>query len=129
MKKMILYVAVLLPAMVFGQGLNKVNYDQSGNIKNTYIGTDEGNYSFTKYYENGEKASIGRFKNGLKHGTWKTWNEKGELTAIAHYKNGEKTGKWVINESDHTSFEISFNHNHLVHALKKDDQGHVVAKR
>lgn len=129
MKKIILQLAVLIPVMVFGQGINKFTYDNLGRLNNSYVGEDEGNYTFTTYHENGLRASTGKFKNGEKHGTWKIWDSNGKLEAVAHYKNGEKTGTWIINEPDHTSFEISFSHNHLVHAKKKDDHGHVVAKR
>jgi antitoxin component YwqK of YwqJK toxin-antitoxin module len=130
MKKMILQLAVLIPVMVFGQGVNKFRYDNEGRLHSSYTGEDNGNYKFVKYHENGQKASIGQFKNGEKHGVWKTWDSNGKLEAVAHYKNGEKTGKWIIkDEADHTTFEISFSHNHLLHALKKNDQGQIIAKR
>ena len=127
---MILQLAVLIPAMVFGQGLNKFRYDNEGKLRSSFTGEDSGNYTFVQYYENGQKAAVGQFKNGEKHGVWKTWNESGKLEAVAHYRNGEKTGKWIINDqAEHTVFEISFSHNHLLHALKKNEQGHIIAKR
>jgi antitoxin component YwqK of YwqJK toxin-antitoxin module len=129
MKKMLIILSLCLPALVSAQAINKFHYGVDGNLQNTLTGADANNYSFTQYHSNGIKASVGQFKNGLKHGTWKTWDENGKLTAVAHYKNDEKTGKWIINETDHTTFEISFDHNHMLHALKKDDHGHIVAKR
>lgn len=130
MKKIIFQLAVLIPAMVFGQGVNLSRYDGNGTLRTTYVGADNGNYRFVKYYENGQKAEIGRYKNGEKHGVWKTWDENGKLIAVAKYDEGEKSGKWyIVNQNEHTTFEISFSHNHLIHALKKDDQGHVLAKR
>jgi antitoxin component YwqK of YwqJK toxin-antitoxin module len=111
------------------QGYNKVNYDDNGKMNSAIYGMDAGNYTFTHYYSSGIKSATGKIKDGEKHGTWKTWDETGKLTAIAHYRNGEKTGTWIINEPDHSSFEISFNHNHMLRAFKKDDHHHIVAKR
>src|SRR5687767_11464823 len=129
MKKILIILSLSIPGLMFAQGINKFQYGVDGNLSSAFTGPDAGNYTFTYYYSSGIKSAMGKFKDGEKHGTWKTWDENGKLEAVAHYKNGEKTGKWIINEPDHTSFEISFSHNHLQHALKKDDHGHIVAKR
>lgn len=130
MRKVLFISALLIPMTMMAQGINKFNYRVDGKPQSSFIGPDSENYTFKRYYSNGVKSEIGRFKNGLKHGVWKTWDDAGKLTSVAHYKNGEKTGKWVIkNENDQTTFEISFNHNHMVNALQKDNHGHIVAKR
>lgn len=129
MKKILILLSLSIPGFIFAQGINKASYNDFGKLSTTCIGEDEGNYKFTTYHENGLRASMGRFKDGEKHGIWKTWDSNGQLQATAHYSNGEKTGKWIINEPDHTSFEISFSHNHMTHAFKKDDHGHIVAKK
>jgi len=130
MKKILIQLAILIPVMAYGQGINKFNYNVDGKPTSSFTGADSENYTFKHYYSNGVKSETGIFKDGVKHGVWKTWDETGKLTSVAHYKNGEKTGKWLIkNETDNTTFEISFNHNHMLHALKKDNHGHVVAKR
>ena len=129
MKKVLIILSLSIPGLMFAQGINKFQYGIDGNLSSTLTGPDAGNYTFTYYHSNGIKSAIGKYKDGEMHGTWKTWDENGKLTAVAHYNQGEKTGKWIINEPDHTSFEISFSHNHLQHAFKKDDHGHIVAKR
>lgn len=130
MKKLIFLLAVLSPVMVFSQDVNSTKYNDEGTLLISYSGEDDGNYRFIKYYENGNTASIGQYKNGEKHGVWKSWNEDGKVAAVAHYKNGNKTGKWIINDAiEHTTFEINFNDNHVLHALKKDNHGHIIAKR
>jgi len=129
MKKALVILLAILPGFLLAQGINKVQYSVNGDIKSSIYGSDAGNYTFTHYHSSGIKSSTGKFKNGVKHGTWKTWDENGKITAVAHYRKGEKTGKWVISESDKTTFEISFNKNHMVHALKKDVHGNIVAKR
>jgi hypothetical protein len=130
MRKILFISALLLPICIMGQGVNKFSYGVDGKPNSAFIGPDSENYTFKHFYSNGLKSESGRFKNGVKHGVWKTWDETGKLTSVAHYKNGEKTGKWLIkNQDDNTTFEISFNHNHMLHALKKDIHGHIVAKR
>ena len=129
MKRILIFLSICLPGFIMAQGINKVQYDENGKLNSALYGADASNYTFTHYYASGIKSSTGKFKDGEKHGVWKTWDENGKLTAIAHYRNGEKTGTWIIHEPDHTSFEISFSHNHLLRAFKKDDHGHVVAAR
>ncbi len=130
MKRILILTTLLLPLAIFSQGVNKFSYNVEGQLSASYIGSDNGNYTVVKYHENGVKASVGHFKNGEKHGIWKTWDSNGKLEAIAHYANGEKTGKWkIVDQADHTVFEISFSHNHMLHAWKKNEHGHVIAKR
>lgn len=118
------------PIVLFGQGRNKTVYDVDGKISASYLVSDHGNYTFTKFHSNGLKASTGKFKDGEKHGVWKTWNATGKLTSVAHYKKGEKSGTWIIiNDDEQTVFEISFQKNHMLYALKKDEHGHIIAKR
>src|SRR5688572_10425714 len=117
MLRMFVFILALSPMLVIGQGLNKYKYDETGKLSASYTGKDKGNYSFVQYHANGFKSSTGHFKNGEKHGVWKTWDENGKLTAVARYALGEKTGKWIIkDEMAHTTFEISFNHNHMIRA-------------
>lgn len=42
----------------------------------------------------------GRFKTGLKDGTWKTWNEAGRLSSVITWNEGVKTGKFVYYDTD-----------------------------
>lgn len=130
MKKIILFCAFFIPCLVHSQDANSTNNTENSTVLISYSGEDDGNYRFVKYHGNGATESIGQFKNGQKHGVWKTWNSNGKLEAVAHYRNGEKTGKWIIvDDTDHMVFELSFNHNQLLHALKKNDHGQIIAKR
>ncbi len=130
MRKILLITAFLIPALIFGQAVNKFQYNAEGKLHTSYTGEDNANYTFKAYYSNGQKSTLGHYKNGVKHGIWKTWDENGKLTAVSHYRNGEKTGKWIIkDEYEHTVFEISFSHNHMLSALRKDQHGQIIAKR
>lgn len=130
MKGLVILIAVFLSLQLNAQGLNQVIYGQDGNVKYSRIGLNNNNYTITKYHPNGQKAEKGHYKDGLKHGTWKSWDQNGKLTAKAHYKNGEKTGTWIVKDFDgHCTFEISFSHNHMLSAIKKNEKGEILATR
>ena len=130
MRKIILITVYFIPVIAFSQGINKFQYDDMGRLHASYTGQDNGNYTFIHNNTNGGKSEVGRYKNGLKHGVWKNWDSNGKLEAIAHFKNGEKTGKWIIlDKTEHTVFEISFSHNHMLFALRKKENGQIIAKR
>jgi len=130
MKHLIMALLFLAPGFILAQGVNKYTYDNDGHLAASYRGANTENYMFIKYHSNGLRSETGTFKNGVKHGAWKIWNEDGKLESIAHYKNGEKTGKWIIkDDAEQTTFEINFNHNQMLSALKKDTNGQVIARR
>lgn len=59
------------------------------------------------YHENGKTKEKGSYRNGEKHGRWKTYNEKGHKIKEARYKMGKmrweriyKDGK-LIQTTDH----------------------------
>lgn len=130
MRKIILITGFIIPMVAFSQGINRFQYDDLGKLNAAYTGKDNGNYTFIHYFTNGKKSETGHYKNGLKHGVWKTWDSDGKIEAVAHFKNGEKTGKWVIlDKTEHTVFEISFSHNHILSALRKNENGQIIARR
>ncbi len=44
--------------------------------------------------ENGQLLKSGRFKHGLKVGTWEEWNTNGSLSSIVRWKHGKKQGQF-----------------------------------
>ena len=44
--------------------------------------------------ENGQLLKSGRFKHGLKVGTWEEWNTNGSLSSIVRWKHGNKQGRF-----------------------------------
>ncbi len=44
--------------------------------------------------ENGQLLKSGRFKHGLKVGTWEEWNTNGSLSSIVRWKHGKKQGRF-----------------------------------
>jgi hypothetical protein len=43
---------------------------------------------YTEYYLNKNLKEQGRFKKGLKDGSWKSWNEDGTVNKVFWWKNG-----------------------------------------
>ncbi len=54
------------------------------------------NDSTTIFYPSGAIKEVRSYKDGIKHGIWKTWNEAGILTAEAGFQNGKKDGAWYV---------------------------------
>ncbi len=48
------------------------------------------------YYASGLKKEVRSYREGKKHGLWKTWNESGGQTAEASFMDGEKDGAWSV---------------------------------
>lgn len=44
--------------------------------------------SVVTYHDNGEVKEKGKYRNGEKHGKWKTYNENGILLKVVKYKKG-----------------------------------------
>lgn len=47
-----------------------------------------------KYYSNGQIHQVTRYKNGLRHGKWKTFDQDGHLKSKVKYKKGQRI--WVF---------------------------------
>ncbi|MEX1002318.1 MAG: toxin-antitoxin system YwqK family antitoxin [Crocinitomicaceae bacterium] len=52
------------------------------------------------YYESGEKASEGYFKNGQPHGEWKSYHPLGTLKSIGYKANGQSDSLWKFYDEE-----------------------------
>lgn len=52
--------------------------------------------TWTKFDENGNKVSTGKYNMGLKDGNWKVWDSNGTLRVEMNYENGKRTGSWKM---------------------------------
>lgn len=72
------------------------HYYNKGKIHSTFGGYTgyllEGRTETT--LENGQLLKSGRFKHGLKVGTWEEWNTNGNLSSIVRWKHGKKQGRF-----------------------------------
>jgi len=50
---------------------------------------------YVSWYENGQKAGEGTYKEGKKVGLWRTWDEHGQNVIDGNYKGGKKDGLWT----------------------------------
>lgn len=52
------------------------------------------NEQFDKFFLNNQLAEKGKFKNGRKVGTWRTWHQNGMLATEAEWAGGQKNGNF-----------------------------------
>jgi antitoxin component YwqK of YwqJK toxin-antitoxin module len=81
----------------------------------------------TYFYENGQVAQKGSFKDGKLHGSWVAYDENGKKTAMGFYEQGKKVGKWFfwtsqgLNEVDFQDFRVA--------SVTKWTQGEAIVNR
>ena len=51
---------------------------------------------WTTLYENGNKKSEGKYKDGKQDGPWTYWYENEQKKSEGTYKDGEKVGTWIV---------------------------------
>ncbi|NLF40234.1 toxin-antitoxin system YwqK family antitoxin, partial [bacterium] len=51
--------------------------------------------SWTDWYANGRKKAEGSYKGGLREGRWTYWHDNGEIWMEGEYKKGERVGPWT----------------------------------
>jgi len=49
----------------------------------------------TRYYENGQIESVGKYEDDLSTGAWKYYYENGDIEKFGNYIEGDRNGKWV----------------------------------
>ena len=47
------------------------------------------------YYENGQTAEEGEYREGKQHGNWTAWHENGQKAREGEYHDGERHGNWT----------------------------------
>ena len=76
-------------------------FNEDGNkasIQQYLNGVDYGNWIF--YFNNGNTKTKGKFKNGKKVGVWKYYYENGNLKLNSKYsESGKKIGVWKVYDS------------------------------
>ncbi|HSR59842.1 MAG TPA: hypothetical protein VLL47_03765 [Robiginitalea sp.] len=100
MKKLILCLLFLAPAITVAQHERKVTLLEEANL-----------YQVVYYHESGTISQQGTLNMaGELHGRWESFAENGEKVAMGNYINGKKDGKWFFWNKDGLS-EVDYNHN------------------
>lgn len=77
----------------------------------------------TFYYENGQVAQEGFYKDGKLHGEWIAYDQSGNKKAIGRYSEGIKTGKWFFWNGEELS-EVDFQDSRIAAVSRwKIDEG------
>ena len=95
---------------------------QKNDLKKEFIKTGD-LIEATFYYENGQVAQKGFYKDGKLHGEWIAYDQNGEKKAIGKYAEGIKTGKWFFWSGEELS-EVDFQDSRIASVNKyKIDEG------
>lgn len=54
------------------------------------------------FFQDGAQKEQRSYKEGLKDGTWVTWNAAGVKVAVANYQSNVKHGEWIIRDDNNT---------------------------
>jgi len=84
MKKILILGVILISGFTFAQAAKPILEQEGQLVKATY------------YYDNGKIQQQGYFKDGKLEGQWVSFDVNGNKKSIGEYKNGEKTGKWFF---------------------------------
>ena len=61
-----------------------------------------------RMYDSGQPKELGRFKDGKRHGLWRSWHENGQKKREGSYKDGKQNGLWAgWNENGQKKAEVS----------------------
>jgi MORN repeat variant len=55
---------------------------------------------FRAYYQSGNLASEGHYRDGSEHGLWRNYHENGQLATEGNYENGKEVGVWQFWKED-----------------------------
>lgn len=80
----------------------------------------------TYYYESGQIAQKGFFKNGKLHGEWVAYDQNGNKNAIGAYSEGLKTGKWFFWHQDILT-EVDFEQSRIASVNKWQNKNGIVS--
>lgn len=92
MKTVAAILMVLSWSVSFGQDMTKTTYD-NGNVRSEYKQAN-GRVAVTNFYEDGSIKETGYFKNGVPDGKWETFAQDGSKTAELNYKDGKRHGEF-----------------------------------
>jgi antitoxin component YwqK of YwqJK toxin-antitoxin module len=75
------------------------------------------------YFDNGQIAQRGHYKDGKLHGEWIAYDQEGNKIAIGKYANGVKVDKWFFWNKGELS-EVDYEENRIASVNKwKVDEG------
>ena len=78
-------------------------------------------------YENGQKKSEGKIKDGKEDGKWTYLYENGQIKSEENYKDGKPDGKWnVYYPSGQKYYQQNYKDGELINSIKWDQEGNII---
>lgn len=79
------------------------------------------------YYEDGQIAQKGTYKDGKLHGEWVAYDINGETKAMGKYDRGVKSGKWFFWNEERLS-EVDYENNVIASVIHRVNEKGLVSK-
>lgn len=119
---------ILLMAMCFSGWAAMAN---PGGVKISKVeDMGKGMQKVTWFYDDGTVAEEGFYLDGLKTGTWTSFNEKGQKTAIANWARDKKDGDcYIMHDNGQVKFKVVYSNNKKVTAYEWDESGTLLANQ
>lgn len=115
---MLIGLGLLMSSALIAQSPSVKEYFENGAVKSEYV--QEGNQiKVTHFYENGAVKESGFFLNGTPDGKWETFDMNGAKTAELNYKDGKRHGEFRSWDAyAHTYVEIRYRNGEMLKADK-----------
>ena len=96
-KKIVLFLFLIIPLILFSQKKYQKTYYKNKNIKEEgwVFNTQKTGY-WKFYYKNGNIKKEGRFKDNLEDNYWYFYRENKWIEKEGHFNNGEKSNWWLF---------------------------------
>ena len=92
MRNLMIYMLMFTTTAVFAQNKQTVNYE-TGEVKSIYEQNKE-LVEVTHFYKDGTVKETGFFKDGVPEGQWISYAPTGDKTAELNYKDGKRHGEF-----------------------------------
>lgn len=131
MERHLLFILCLVAGIrsAEAQELIARNHHPNGRVQSTRYSDGSSTY-FVEYHPNGRVAAMGAFRDGRRHGTWKTFDERGVMRARAEFDHGKRSGTWEFRDgADALQGTLGYAQGSLVKATVHKPGGELVAGR
>lgn len=125
MRRILLLLPALLAMLVRAdaQELLERSHHPNGRLQCTRYSDGSSTY-FVEYHPNGHVAAMGAYRDGRRHGIWKSFDERGVMRARAEFDRGQRCGTWEFRDGANTlQGTLGFAHGSLARASRGDGGG------
>lgn len=113
----ILLLFVTLTSGLFAGGESEVSLYPNGNTRHELTGLKGQLVRIVSYYPNGDLKEVGHYKNGVRHGSFVSYDQNGIKNCTAYFFSDKKDGVWSFyNAEGELVRTVFFNQNEIIRA-------------